>query len=82
MTEKRQPLELEEIAEVVCLQLGVESVGPGDHLLEDLGADSADLLNLVVAVEDRYGIAISEEDVAGVATVQDLRRLASRLVAP
>ncbi len=81
MTESEPAVLFEEIAEIVCLQLGVEAAGAGDRLLEDLGADSADLLNLVVAVEDRYGIAISEEDVAGVASVDDLRRLALRLVA-
>ena len=82
MSEKETVVEVEEIAEIVCLQLGVDSAGPGDRLLEDLGAESADLLNLIVAVEDRYGIAIGEEDVAVVGTVEDLYRLASRLVAP
>lgn len=71
---------LEEIAETVCLQLGVEQANGGDHLQEDLEADSADVLNLVVAIEDRYGVTISEEDVAGLRTVDDLYRLALRLV--
>jgi acyl carrier protein len=82
VSEHEETMELEEIAEIVCLQLGVERAGPADRLLDVLGADSADLLNIIVAVEDRYGIAISEEDVAGVGTVEDLYRLASRLVAP
>ncbi len=79
---ENEALELDEIAEIVCLQLGVERAAPSDRLLEDLGADSADLLNLVVAVEDRYDIAIGEEDVAAVGTVEDLRRLVSRRVVP
>lgn len=72
---------LEEIGEIVCLQLGVEQANAGDHLQEDLEADSADVLNIVVAIEDRYGFVISEEDVAGLRTVDDLHRLALRLTA-
>jgi len=64
-----------EIADIVGLQLGRRRVASSDRLQEDLGADSADLLNLVVALEDRYGIAISEEQVAGLKTVEDLERL-------
>ena len=70
---------LGEIAETVCLQLGVEQANGGDRLQEDLEADSADVLNLVVAIEDRYGVTISEEDVAGLRTVEDLYQLALRL---
>ena len=73
---------IEEIVEIVCLQLGVEQASPDARLQEDLEADSADVLNLVVALEDRYGIAVSEEDVAGLRTVDDLHRLASRLAVP
>ncbi|MDH3525609.1 MAG: phosphopantetheine-binding protein [Acidobacteriota bacterium] len=64
-----------EIAEIVCLQLGRRQVAPQDRLMEDLGADSADLLNLVVALEDRWGIAIGEEEAGALRTVDDLRRL-------
>lgn len=62
----------EEILEVVGLQLGVRAVKPSDHLLEDLGADSADLLNIVVALEDRLGITINEEEISRLGTVEDL----------
>ena len=62
----------EEILELVGLQLGRREVRLGDRLIEDLGADSSDLLNLVVALEDRFGIAIGEEDVARLRTVDDL----------
>ena len=75
-------VQAEEILEMVCLQLGVRQASAEDRLQEDLDADSADVLNLVVALEDRYGIAISEEDVAGVRTVADLHRVASRLTVP
>jgi acyl carrier protein len=38
---------------------------------EDLDADSLDLYELVMELEDRYGIAVSEEQAAGIETVGD-----------
>lgn len=71
---------LREISEIVGLQLGVAGVKPEDRLLEDLNATSADLLNLIVALEDRFEIAVGEEEVATVATVEDLLRVVERLL--
>ena len=45
----------------VALQLGARTVQPGDRLIEELGAESADVLNLVATLEDRYQIEIDEE---------------------
>lgn len=67
-----------EILEVVAVQLGRPGVARSDRLIEDLGADSADLLNLVVALEDRFGISIGEEELAGLGTVEDVLRLVGR----
>jgi acyl carrier protein len=69
---------VESLIEVVCLQLGVAEASAGDRLQADLAADSADVLNLVVAVEDRFGITLSEEDIAALVTVADLFRLVQR----
>ncbi len=68
----------EEVLEIVALQLGRSRVRRSDHLIEDLAADSADLLNLVVALEDRFGISIGEEELAGLGTVEDVLRLVGR----
>lgn len=65
----------QEIIELVALQLGVDSVEPGDHLVERLGAESADLLNLVATLEDRYRIEIGEEEIPQLATVADVHDL-------
>lgn len=73
MTYKDTPLD--EILELVALQLGAEKVEPGDHLLEDLGAESADVLNLVVALEDRYDIRIEESEIPELVTAADVHRL-------
>ena len=65
------------VVEIVEVQLGRRDVQRSDHLQADLGADSADLLNLVLALEDRFGMSIGEEEVAEMQTVEDVLRLVS-----
>ena len=69
---------LEEIARLVSLQLGIRSVNGSDRLVEDLGAESADLVNLVAAAEERYGVSLDETALARVHTVADLHALIAR----
>ncbi|MEM7355292.1 MAG: phosphopantetheine-binding protein [Acidobacteriota bacterium] len=69
---------LEEIRSMVCLQLGLETVQPEDHFTSDLGAESADLLNLVASVEDRYDLTVGEDEIADLQTVKDLWERARR----
>ena len=66
---------VEEIAGLVALQLGAKRALPHHRIVEDLGAESADVLNLVVALESRYGIRIAEEEVPALSTVADCHRL-------
>ena len=61
-----------EIAELVKMQLGIADVRATDRLLEDLGAESADALNLVAALEDRYGILVEEDEIPDLRTVADM----------
>ncbi len=65
-------VELDDICSLVRLQLGLARVGADDHLMSDLGAESADLVNLIAAVEDKYGLEIGEEELADIRTVRDL----------
>lgn len=67
---------LEEIRRVLRDELGVaRPVRAEDDLIADLQLDSVGLLTLVVGLEDRFRIALAEEDAAGVRTVQDLAAL-------
>ena len=54
-------------------QLGVSEgeVVPEAKFVDDLGADSLDLVELVMALEDEYGIEISDEDAEKIITVGD-----------
>ena len=57
---------------MVRMQLGVRRVALEDRLLDNLGAESADVLNLVLALEERFGISIDEESVGRLRTVRDV----------
>jgi acyl carrier protein len=53
-------------------------VAAEDRLLEDLGARSLDQVNVVAALEDRYGIEIGEDELPDLRTVADLHRCVLR----
>ncbi len=69
---------LTDIQQMVGLQLGRSTVNPEDRLYEDLGAESMDLVNLAVAIEDRFQVFIPEEDLADLRTVHDVYSLLHR----
>ena len=62
------------VKEIICEQLGVsaEEVTPQASFIEDLGADSLDLVELVMALEEEYGMEISDEDAEKIRSVQDV----------
>ena len=53
------------------LEVDVERIDESTRFKEDLDADSLDLYELVMELEDRYGVAVSEEQAARIATVGD-----------
>jgi len=61
------------LKELVVQQLGVNEseVVPEAKFIDDLGADSLDLVELVMALEDEYGIEIPDEDAEKIVTVGD-----------
>ena len=67
---------LGEIRRIFAVELGVaRTVDPELDLRADLQLDSLGLLTLVVGLEDRFRVALREEDADGVRTVCDLARL-------
>ncbi len=65
---------LDKIAEIITEQLNVTGIEITEEtsLKDDLGADSLDLLELVMAFEAEYGVEIPAEDLEGVSTVGDI----------
>jgi acyl carrier protein len=53
------------------LEVDAETIAEATRFKEDLDADSLDLYELVMELEDRYGIRVSEEEAAGIETVGD-----------
>lgn len=54
------------------LNVDVEAVKPESSFKEDLNADSLDLFELVMSMEDEFGVEIPSEDLEKLSTVQDV----------
>ena len=65
---------LEKVKETVAEALGadIDTITAETSFKEDLGADSLDLFELTVALEDEYGIEIPSEDLEKIVTVGDV----------
>jgi acyl carrier protein len=63
----------EKVKKMIVEQLGVSEaeVVPEAKFIDDLGADSLDIVELVMALEDEYGIEIPDEDAEKIETVGD-----------
>lgn len=63
----------EKVKEIISKQLGVDQseVTPDASFVEDLGADSLDTVELVMAFEEAFNIEIPDEDAEKIAKVKD-----------
>ena len=65
---------LEKMKEIIADQLSIEAdtITEGSSFKDDLGADSLDLFELVMALEDEYSVEIPSEDLQNLLTVGDV----------
>lgn len=63
----------DKIKDIIVDKLGVsaDKVKPEAHFVEDLGADSLDTVELVMAFEDEFDVEIPDEDAQNITTVQN-----------
>ncbi|RLA93033.1 MAG: acyl carrier protein [Deltaproteobacteria bacterium] len=63
----------QKVKQIIMEQLGVseDEVKPEASFVDDLGADSLDLVELVMALEEEFGQEIPDEDAEKITTVQD-----------
>ncbi|MCB1324902.1 MAG: acyl carrier protein [Spirochaetales bacterium] len=68
--------DFEKVKSIIVEQLGVDEseVTPEAHFIDDLGADSLDTVELVMALEEEFGIEISDEDAEKIQTVGDVSK--------
>jgi acyl carrier protein len=61
-----------QVKEVIVDKLGVDEakVVPGARFVEDLGADSLETVELIMGLEDKFGVTIADEDAEQIRTVQ------------
>lgn len=65
---------LEKLQEIIAEQLGIEAaeVQAESNFKDDLNADSLDLFEMIMAMEEEFGVEIPSDDLDQIATVQDV----------
>ncbi len=64
----------EKVREILCdqLELDPEEITLDTNIIEDLGADSLDLVDFVMSLEDEFDQEIPDEDIEGIKTIGDV----------
>ena len=64
----------EKVTEILAKQLGTDKakITKETNILIDLGADSLDLVEVLMSLEDEFGVSIPDEAIPGIKTVGDL----------
>lgn len=65
---------LEKVRSIIANELGVEAdtITENSHIIDDLGADSLDAVELIMALEEAFDIEIDDDAASDILTVQDI----------
>ena len=71
----------EKIASLMAEQLGVDkaSITAESEIIKDLGADSLDLVEMLLELEEAFGVEVSDEETESIVTVQDIVNLIDKM---
>ena len=62
------------------MEIDIESITAETDIFDDLGADSLDAVELIMALEDEFNLTIEPEDIEQLTTVGDVAELVDRLL--
>ncbi|XP_022745889.1 acyl carrier protein 1, chloroplastic-like [Durio zibethinus] len=76
-----KPETVDKVCEIVRKQLAISKDNPvtGESKFSELGADSLDTVEIVMGIEEEFGITVEEENAQTIATVQDAANLVEKL---
>lgn len=65
---------LEKVMDMLAKQLRIDvnTLDPDTNIVEDLGADSLDIVEMLMAVEQKFGITVSDEEAMQLKTIRDV----------
>lgn len=65
---------MDKIKKMLAKQLGIkeDKIKPESRIVEDLGADSLDVVELLMTLEDEFNISVTDEEAATLKTVEDI----------
>ena len=68
---------LDDIIEIICeyVEVEPETITEDSSLRGDIGATSFDLMNIAVAVEEKYGVSVTNRELLKIKTVGDVERV-------
>ena len=72
----------EKLRELLADQLGVsvDEIGMDTHIINDLSADSLDLVELMMALEDEFNLVITDEGARELYTVREITEFIEKLI--
>lgn len=73
---------LERVREIISSQFGIDEdqITEDTDIIDDLGADSLDVMEMMMSLEDEFSLSISEDTVSSLSTVGDVVRLIEGLM--
>jgi acyl carrier protein len=71
---------MEDIQQLIADHFGLDSVNQFDHLVEDLGADQLDTIELVMLLEERLNIDLTDDEIEELHTVQDVQECVTKKI--